>query len=309
MSDETITFLVLGATVAVFIWDRLPVAVVAVGVALAVGDRRARARPGARRVRRSDRCLHCVALRRQPGPGRIRGDDMGRTAADRAGGREPRADPPADDDALRCPHGADHGQRCGRSARARRRRDGGAASPRALAAPHAAGVRRACRVAAGSDRVARQRDRLGGGRRRRCRPDRLLRLRARRHPAPGKDHRDRRPPGRATPPPSLPAFDAGGLRRSRTNAGASVRARRGRRPPHAGAGSRRGGDPAAVGVGRPARVHRDGDRERRPRRPRRAAPRRGATRRDDAGRRRHAAPRRHLESARRAPRRPGRSRG
>jgi di/tricarboxylate transporter len=36
MSDETITFLILGATVAVFIWDRLPVAVVALGVALAL---------------------------------------------------------------------------------------------------------------------------------------------------------------------------------------------------------------------------------------------------------------------------------
>src|SRR5687767_13478925 len=36
MSDETITFLLLGATVVVFIWDRLPVAVVAVGVALSL---------------------------------------------------------------------------------------------------------------------------------------------------------------------------------------------------------------------------------------------------------------------------------
>ena len=36
MSDETITFLVLGATVGVFIWDRLPVAIVAVGVALSL---------------------------------------------------------------------------------------------------------------------------------------------------------------------------------------------------------------------------------------------------------------------------------
>jgi di/tricarboxylate transporter len=36
VSDETITFLVLGATVAVFVWDRLPVAVVAVGVALSL---------------------------------------------------------------------------------------------------------------------------------------------------------------------------------------------------------------------------------------------------------------------------------
>jgi hypothetical protein len=31
MSDSTITFLVLGVTVAVFVWDRLPVAAVALG--------------------------------------------------------------------------------------------------------------------------------------------------------------------------------------------------------------------------------------------------------------------------------------
>ena len=36
MSDETITFLVLGGAVAVFVWDRLPVAVVAIGVALSL---------------------------------------------------------------------------------------------------------------------------------------------------------------------------------------------------------------------------------------------------------------------------------
>jgi di/tricarboxylate transporter len=36
MSDETITFLILGALVVVFVWDRLPVAVVAVGVALSL---------------------------------------------------------------------------------------------------------------------------------------------------------------------------------------------------------------------------------------------------------------------------------
>ncbi len=36
MSDSTITFLVLGATVAVFIWDRLPIGVVAFGVALSL---------------------------------------------------------------------------------------------------------------------------------------------------------------------------------------------------------------------------------------------------------------------------------
>ena len=36
MSDETITFLVLGAVVAVFVWDALPVALVAIGVALSL---------------------------------------------------------------------------------------------------------------------------------------------------------------------------------------------------------------------------------------------------------------------------------
>ena len=36
MSDSTITFLVLGVTVAVFVWDRLPIGVVAFGVALSL---------------------------------------------------------------------------------------------------------------------------------------------------------------------------------------------------------------------------------------------------------------------------------
>jgi Na+/H+ antiporter NhaD/arsenite permease-like protein len=36
MSDSTLTFIVLGAAVAVFVWDRLPVAVVAVGIALSL---------------------------------------------------------------------------------------------------------------------------------------------------------------------------------------------------------------------------------------------------------------------------------
>ncbi|MFO7571294.1 MAG: SLC13 family permease [Gaiellaceae bacterium] len=36
MSDETITYLILGVTVAVFVWDRIPVAIVAIGVALSL---------------------------------------------------------------------------------------------------------------------------------------------------------------------------------------------------------------------------------------------------------------------------------
>jgi hypothetical protein len=39
MSDETITFFVLGVVVAVFIWDHLPVAAVALGTALSCGRR------------------------------------------------------------------------------------------------------------------------------------------------------------------------------------------------------------------------------------------------------------------------------
>ena len=36
VSDTTITFLILGAIVAVFVWDKLPVAIVAIGVALSL---------------------------------------------------------------------------------------------------------------------------------------------------------------------------------------------------------------------------------------------------------------------------------
>src|SRR3954452_24853892 len=36
MADSTITFVVLGAVVALFVWDRLPVAIVEIGVALAL---------------------------------------------------------------------------------------------------------------------------------------------------------------------------------------------------------------------------------------------------------------------------------
>src|SRR3954453_5364536 len=36
MSDATITYIVLGAAVGVFVWDRLPVALVAIAVALSL---------------------------------------------------------------------------------------------------------------------------------------------------------------------------------------------------------------------------------------------------------------------------------
>ena len=57
----------------VFVWDRLPVAVVAIGVALALWATGVLdARAGARRLRRPDRDLHRVAVRRQRGARRDR---------------------------------------------------------------------------------------------------------------------------------------------------------------------------------------------------------------------------------------------
>ena len=92
----------------------------------------------------------------------------------------------------------------------------------------------------------------------------------------------------------LPAPDAAlgadGLQLARPDARPPVRARRPGRVAHAGTRSGGGGDPAAVRARRPGRLRRDGDRERRPRRARRPAQGTGARGRDDARGRRHAAP-------------------
>ena len=68
MSDETITFLVLGGDRRVFVWDRLPVAVVAVGVgALPLGDGVLDLEQSLAGLRRPDSDFHRFAVRGQRG--------------------------------------------------------------------------------------------------------------------------------------------------------------------------------------------------------------------------------------------------
>ena len=52
MAESTITFLILGGAVVLFVWNRIPVAVVAFAVSLSLwATGRARPRRGAQRVR------------------------------------------------------------------------------------------------------------------------------------------------------------------------------------------------------------------------------------------------------------------
>ena len=92
MSDSTITFVVLGVAVVLFVWDYLPVELVAIGAALSlyatgVLDLDA----GARRLRRPDGDLHRDAVRRQRGARRDRRHGLGRSAADRRAPGESRS--------------------------------------------------------------------------------------------------------------------------------------------------------------------------------------------------------------------------
>ena len=71
--DSTITFVVLGAVVALFVWDRLPVAIVAIGVALALWATGVLDLEDALAgLRRPDGALHRLAVRRQRGARRRR---------------------------------------------------------------------------------------------------------------------------------------------------------------------------------------------------------------------------------------------
>ena len=83
-SDATITFLVLGVAVVLFVSNRVPVGVVALGAALALyaagGDL---GRAGLLRLRRPDGDLHRLAVHAQRGARRDRGDDVGGPATDR----------------------------------------------------------------------------------------------------------------------------------------------------------------------------------------------------------------------------------
>ena len=234
MSDIAIVYAILAMAVVLFISGRVPVGLVAIGVALvAVGDGAAAARDGAVGLRRPDGAVHREPVRGQRGPGRDRGHGVGRVAADRPGGGGAGAARPADDAAGRGPDGRDLGQRRGRGAAARRRRDRRADRAGPLAAPDAARVRGARGLDAHPDRHARERDR---GRLREG-PDRhgvrVLRVRPRRDPAAPRDHRrgDRcraeAPAGtEAQGPPRGPVA-------ARADAGGPVRAgAAASRPPH-----------------------------------------------------------------------------
>ena len=170
MSDSTITFLILGVVVAVFVWDRLPVAIVALGVALSLwatgvldleqalagfGDPAVIFIASLFVVSESLDASGITAWAGQELTARV---GESRTRDDRA-----------DDAARRAAHGADQRQRRGRGAAADRRRDGRPAQAAVVAAPDAARLRRPRRLAARAHRDAGQRDRLRGGRERRRR--------------------------------------------------------------------------------------------------------------------------------------------
>ena len=135
----------------------------------ALGDRRAHAQPGARRLRRPGDDLRHLALRGLRRAGEDRPHRLDRADAGARLRREPLPADRADDALLRRPLGAHQRQRRRGGAPAGRRGAGGAAEAAALAAPHAAGLRRARRLDAGADRHAGQRARLRGLARRRRR--------------------------------------------------------------------------------------------------------------------------------------------
>src|SRR4029079_5826119 len=92
----------------------------------AVGDRGAHPRPVARRFRRPDGDLHRLAVRRQRGARRDRDHRLAGTGTDRPRGGQPFAGDRVHLAAGRRADRADQRERLGRSASARRRRDGGA---------------------------------------------------------------------------------------------------------------------------------------------------------------------------------------
>ena len=192
--------------------------------AVAVGDRSARPRPGARRVRRPDGDLHRVALRRRRGARRHRRDRVGGTAADERRRRLADAARRPDDVHRRGADGAHQRQRRGRRSPTGDGGDCDASPDFPLPAPDAARVRRARWLAPRADRVAGERDRVGVRRRRRGRPLRLLLVRPAGRPAPRRLDRDRRPARRAPAPRSHAEVDRARPREPRADPRRGVRA-------------------------------------------------------------------------------------
>ena len=87
MSDIAIVYLILAAAVVLFVWGRVPVGLVAIGVALALwATGLLTLDAGARRVRRPDGPVHREPVRRLRGPRRDRRHGLGGPAARRPGG-------------------------------------------------------------------------------------------------------------------------------------------------------------------------------------------------------------------------------
>ena len=169
VSDATISFVVLAAVVVVFVWDRLPVAIVAIGVALSLWATGVLDLGQALDGFGDPAVLFIAALF-------VVSEALDATGVTAwAGqeliarvGREPDAADRADDAARRRSDGADQRQRRRGSAGAGGRRDGRAARPLAVAAADADRLRRPRGLAARPDGHAGQRDRVrvrrrGGG--------------------------------------------------------------------------------------------------------------------------------------------------
>ena len=124
VDDATITLLVLAAAVALFVWNRLPVAVVALGAALgALRGGGAVAGGGGRGLRRSHGPVHRLAVRGQRGARRQRRDDVGGPAAGARGARGADAARRLRPAAVRGAVGGDHPERRDRRAAADDGRD------------------------------------------------------------------------------------------------------------------------------------------------------------------------------------------
>ena len=170
MSDITITFLVLAAVVVVFIWDRLPVAIVALGTAVTlwatgVLDARAGLAGFGDPTVIFIAALFVVAEALDAG-----GVTAWAGQQLLAGAGENRTRVLVFMMVLvAAGDGAHHRQRVRGRADAGGGGDGDSPALAAVAAAHAAGLRRTRRIAARAHRDARQRDHRRCGRRRRCR--------------------------------------------------------------------------------------------------------------------------------------------
>ena len=201
MSHTTITFLVLGAVVVIFVIDKLPVAVVALGVALSLWATGVLPLNAALAGFGDPAVVFIAALFVVSSS--LDGTGVTTWAGELLISRVGESRAPArclDAAARRRRHGADQRERRGRRPPAGDGGHGGSPAPPAVAAPDAARLRRARRVAAHPDRLPRERGRLRVRARSRRRRLRVLLVRARRDPPRRGDGRRRRAARTEAPP-------------------------------------------------------------------------------------------------------------